>query len=452
MLTKYTQYNSRRKPELLSPDTYSLINYREAETVEADYNKLADEAQKMYEQLPVESKDAFDQLVLFPIKASANLNQLYITAAKNHLYAKQGRACANDLAAECKEFFIKDSLLSYHYNKEIAHGKWIHMMDQTHIGYTWWQQPPVNKMPAVQTISIPDNAAMGVAIEGSEAVWPGDATDAVLPEFNVYNPSKHYIEIFNRGSKSFSYTISSGAPWLQLSSSKGTIDKAERIWVDINWSKVPAGTHRIPVTITGADNRKVIVYAVAEKMTFTGLAKEKGYVESNGYISMGADRYTRAINDNTVHWYTIPGIGRTDNGITTNVYFSKDDRLSKGVAAFNAKDAHVEYSIYCADTGTVRVMAYCSPTLPFNESAGLRYAISFDDEAPQLINLHADNSDKAWAQSVSDNIRISASTHTLNRPNHHVLKFWAIDPGIVLQKIVIDFGGVKKSYLGPPAF
>jgi hypothetical protein len=31
-----------------------------------------------------------------------------------------------------------------------------------------------------------------------------------------------------------------------------------------------------------------------------------------------------------------------------------------------------------------------------------------------------------------------------------VLKYWAIDPGIVLQKIVIDAGGVRTSYLGPP--
>ena len=38
ILSKYTKYNSRRKPEMLSPDTYSLINYREAETIVSDYN------------------------------------------------------------------------------------------------------------------------------------------------------------------------------------------------------------------------------------------------------------------------------------------------------------------------------------------------------------------------------------------------------------------------------
>jgi hypothetical protein len=94
-------------------------------------------------------------------------------------------------------------------------------------------------------------------------------------------------------------------------------------------------------------------------------------------------------------------------------------------------------------------MVYCSPTLPFNESSGLRYAISIDDETPQLVNIHADNSERAWAHSVSDNIRISTSTHTLSKTGHHILKIWAVDAGIVLQKIVVDFGGLKKSYLGP---
>jgi hypothetical protein len=454
ILSKYTQYNSRRKPELLSPDTYSLTNYREAETVEQDYNKLANEAQKIYESLPAEYKDAYDQLVLFPVKASANLNQLYITAGKNHLYAKQGRSVTNDLATQCKELFITDSLLSYHYNKIMAHGKWNHMMDQTHIGYTWWQQPPVNKMPAVKTIAIPNKANLGIAVEGSESVWPGDTAQAVLPEFNVLNQSKHYIDVFNRGSVPFTYTIVSGEPWLNLSpAQKGEIIKSQRISVDVNWSKVPAGVHRVPVTIASPDKTKVTVYAIIKKIVFPHQKNEDGFAETDGYISIDADQYNRAVNDNVMQWYTIPGIGRTGNGVTTRVNFSKASKLVQGAAtAEKGNGARLEYSIYCTDTGMVKVMAYCSPTLPFNESSGLRYAISFDNEAPQIINLHADNSEKAWAQSVSDNIRISTSIHTLHKSNHHTLKLWAVDPGIVLQKLVIDFGGVKKSYLGPPAF
>jgi S-adenosylmethionine synthetase len=96
------------------------------------------------------------------------------------------------------------------------------------------------------------------------------------------------------------------------------------------------------------------------------------------------------------------------------------------------------------------VEAYISPTIDFTNSKGLRYAISFDDELPQVININADKSEAAWNKDVSNNIKILESKHYLNKPGRHVLKYWMVDPGVVLQKIVIDAGGGRASYLGPP--
>jgi hypothetical protein len=60
------------------------------------------------------------------------------------------------------------------------------------------------------------------------------------------------------------------------------------------------------------------------------------------------------------------------------------------------------------------------------------------------------NGNKDWEKSVVNNARIARSGHTLARPGYHTLKFWMIDPGVVLEKLVVNLGGVKPSYLGPP--
>jgi hypothetical protein len=54
ILSEYTRFNSRRKPELLSPETYSLVNYLEAETVVAEFNALAEKARQICNNLPPE--------------------------------------------------------------------------------------------------------------------------------------------------------------------------------------------------------------------------------------------------------------------------------------------------------------------------------------------------------------------------------------------------------------
>ena len=103
------------------------------------------------------------------------------------------------------------------------------------------------------------------------------------------------------------------------------------------------------------------------------------------------------------------------------------------------------------DTGTVTIRAYLSPTQNFSGAArGLRYAVSIDEEMPQIVNVTADSSLRAWEQSVADNVTLCETRHRVATPGQHVLKFWLVDPGVVLQKVVVDAGGVRASYLGPP--
>src|SRR3974377_2450133 len=145
---------------------------------------MTGKAEKIYASLPENMRDAFYELVLHPTKASALVTEINIIAGRNRLYAVQGRASTNDLAARVRELFQADADLSANYNHALAHGKWDHMMDQTHIGYTYWNEPPRNAMPEVVELNIPAEGKMGIAIEGSRSAWPGAAEEAVLPQFD----------------------------------------------------------------------------------------------------------------------------------------------------------------------------------------------------------------------------------------------------------------------------
>ena len=110
---------------------------------------------------------------------------------------------------------------------------------------------------------------------------------------------------------------------------------------------------------------------------------------------------------------------------------------------------HREYRLYLFEGGDVAVRAIVSPTLDVHAN-GLRYAVSFDDQPPQIVNIAADTTPRAWERWVSDNAIVTVTQHHLAAPGEHVLRFWMVDPGVVLQKLVVERGAVRPSYLGPP--
>ena len=448
IISKYTRYNGRRKPELLDPTTYSLTDYQEANTVVADFKAIAAKAEEIHGKLPENARDAFYELVLFPTKACAQVNELYVTAGKSALYAQQGRAGTNDLAEQVEALFKADADLMDYYNLTFANGKWNHFMDQVHIGYTIWQDPPQNVMPNVTRLQLPDAPAMGVAIEGSTSAWPGASDDPVLPKSDVFNQQRHYIDVFNRGHASFRYTATASDPWIVVSAAKGTITKEERIWVTVDWGKAPKGSASGTVKIAREGGENVTVKV--ESFNPRQLSRESfgSFVEGAGYVSIEAEHYTKNIPAGEVRWERIDDYGRTLSAMSITPVTARSVTPPQDSPC-------LEYKMYLFDSGQVSVQAFVAPTLNFVPGRGLRYAVSFDDQPPQIIDIvakdfDARNGNREWEESVKDACRIVRSTHTLSNAGYHTLKIWMVDPAVVVQKIVVDLGGVKPSYLGPP--
>jgi hypothetical protein len=450
IISSYTRYNGRRKPELLDPETYSLVNYQEAEKVVSDFNEITAKAEEISGKLPVEKRDAFYQLVLFPTKASALVNELYLAAGKNMLYAQQQRASTNFWAEETQSLFQADTSLMYYFNNSFAGGKWSHFMDQPHLGYTSWRDPPANSLQhiSLKTLDVPENAEIGVSVEGSEHVWPGEKTEASLPGFDIFNRQSHFIEIFNKGKTPFKFKVTTSESWIAASDTTGIVDKEVRIWVSIDWDNVPEGKSKGTVRVEATDSTISINLTAFNPRGITP-STLKGFVEANGYVSMEAEHYTKKTDMGNNAWIQVEDFGHTLSGMRATA------EIDSPAFTPGKNSPCLEFRMYMFTTGPVEVNPIMAPTLNFLPGRAIRYGISFDNEVPQMItlvpvNFDARNGNMEWEKSVSDNFRVGKSHHTLPHPGYHTLKIWMVDPGVVLQKIVVNAGGVKPSYLGPP--
>lgn len=184
---------------------------------------------------------------------------------------------------------------------------------------------------------------------------------------------------------------------------------------------------------------------VTSKNLIPASVKGNVFYEKNGVVSMEAAHYTRATGSDGITWATIPGIGRTGNGLALFPVTAPEQSPKR-------KDAPcAEYEFYSYGKGPVTIHTYFCPTLDYlNLPKGMRYAVAVDDEAPQIVSVNNGMSRKIWEKWVANNIIVPTSAHKVTAPGRHVLKFWIVNPGLVAQKFVIDFGGMRPSYLGPP--
>ncbi|MFY9152805.1 MAG: glycosyl hydrolase 115 family protein [Prolixibacteraceae bacterium] len=443
ILRLYTKYNGRRKPELLSPETYSLNNFREAEIIVEDYNRLASRAEALRSKIPVIQRDAYYELVLHPVTACANLNELYFAAAKNKQAVAQGRATANDWADKVKELFRKDAEITNYYHTVLAGGKWDHMMAQTHIGYTYWQQPPVNKMPEVKEISLPDLAEMGISVEGSDSSWTEGKVKANLPEMDSFNQKPVYIDVFNRGNQYFDYEVTANKTWLKITPDHGSVDQETRIWLSADWTKVPVGEHLVLIKIQQVGGKEISINVKVNNPSTTEFKSFTGFIESNNFVSIEAEHFSRNIEANETGWKVIPGLGRTLSAVSVFP-------VTAPVQVPGGKSPHLEYDLYLYHSGEVKVNLYLSPSLNYFNDEGLKIAVSFDDKEPQILAFNKDDKQGKWDKWVSENCIKVVSGHQLKKSGKHTLKVWVVTPGVVLEKIVVQTGGEKRSYLGEP--
>lgn len=445
----YRKFTGRKKSEDVNPTTYSLLNYKEAETVLAEFEEISIRAEQIYELIPEDKKDAFFQLVLYPTRASKNVVKLNIYSGLNNLYATQGRASANLYADLSEQVFREEASDTKYYNSELADGKWRGIMSNAHIGQTGWQTPDNNIMPRLNRIPLVSGSEMGIAVEGSRDAYTQSGNIVrSLPDFSVLAQDRHYIDVFNMKLDPFKVSVTANEPWIIVTQEREIVDQDSRIWVEIDWDQAPKGeriTGRLEITGTGKTIPVEVVAYNPDLAMFSHL-DEMTFIESNGYVSIEAEHYSNNVAVDGLSWQKIDNYGRT---LSSMVVLPTDSSHRTPPSA-----PYLEYEVYISTPGYANVKVYTAPTNNINRSRGLFYGIGFDDQRIQLVDTFPKENDAyhtspLWSRGVMDNIRITSTRHQLDA-GVHTLRFWMVDPGVVLQKIEIDTGGVNPSYLGAP--
>lgn len=335
LLNLCCKLNGRSTAEMLDSKTYNLES-GEWRKVVGEYDQLEIEALRQYANLSQEYRDAYFELILFPIQLMANLHRMYYAQAMNNDLAARGDAAMDIWADRCSEYFKRDSVLMSQYNHNIANGKWNGMMIQRHIGYTSWN-----------------------------------------------------------------------------------------------------------------DNFK---HETMPKVVRSNEAGNTFVDDGRGYISIEAPHYFAKTDAAKAAWKEMPLMGRT---LGAMVLMPRTEAVDGASLTYRFTDASLKKKEEEGRNNKVKVHIITKTTLDFLNKGGMTYSLSIDGSKPVTVNFNGNlNEDRKNIYTVYyPTIARRVIEKTVELPiestsdSVHTLTFVPNDPDIVLEKIVIDFGGYTPQYL-----
>ncbi len=434
--------------EQLTDTDFSFTNYDEAPRRLEAYRQLGARAEALLHEIGDEARPAFYQLVYYPLRGAELMNRMTLGGQRNRWYARQGRAATNAVRDEVQRCYDSLQVITRGYNSLLG-GKWNHMMSmrQNYDGVSAYFN-----LPHLATHDAAGAPRLALQVAGEDVT--GARAFHALPAFDNYLRRTYPVEIYNRGGGTLAWTAHASEPWVVLSKSAGKTADEERITVGIDWEKAPSG-NAVPAQIVfraGEQSEKVLVSLF--NPTAPSRAELRGiYVENNGCVSIPAAGCHRVRENDRIKITVVEGLGIEGPALQLG-------DPTAPLQIFRSRDVPcAEYDFYAFDAGSVDVYTYVLPTFPLhadrdfrigeNTNTDTKYSVQIDDGALATPSSSHVEYAQVWFESVLRNCAVNKSTLHIDKPGRHTLRIRVGDPGIVLQKIVLDFGGMKRSYLGP---
>ncbi|WAU86502.1 glycosyl hydrolase 115 family protein [Streptomyces sp. Qhu-G9] len=434
--TEYYRLAAERRPEFIDRGTFSLVHHGdEGGRRMAAYGRLLERTRALGAKLPGAYRDAFYELVEYPVHGAYLMNLKFYWADRNALAIRQGRgAGANRFADLSGAAHAEEVAITKRYNTEVAGGKWDGIVNPYPS-----QIPKAPGRPTVTRVAVKDTSGAGVAAEGNE-------TGSERPlSFTSYTRDRRFFDVFNTGFLALDWTAEASHPWVRLSSSGGVLTEQTRVWVEIDWERLPEGAYDAKVTVTGAGQGFDVPLRVLNDGE-RARDRARGFVEAHGYVSIDAAHFDRRVARGGAHWRTVRGLGRRTAAV--EAVPSTAEPITEELTR---RAPELRYRVRFASTGDFPVTVFRLPSL--DERGHRRLAVALDDRPVTVLSGQAvatGNRGDAWARNVEDGIEKLTTTVTVTEPGEHVLRLFMVDPAIAVDQIVIDTGGLPGSYLAPP--
>lgn len=428
------------------------------------YNTLIEGVTAIKPKISIAQQDAFYELIYYPVVGAALLNHKWLYAYKNQFVAAQGRRSANVFGAKSYDAFKAIQKETEYFNTTLQKGKWNHIMTMSP------RHLPVFSEP---TAAIPLNAksnTLGIALESYQMEVNNQVNNSyadVLPVFNAYSKNRYYLDVFLKGEGNISWEAKPKEDWIKISKISGELNDEnleERLWVTIDWDLVPKGENKKEAPL-GHDyqlippsykvNSTIEFVANGEKTTIgvsvfnpklEVLQNYKGFVEDKGFVSINVENFTRKKKGTGAIWETLEGIGYSNK---VCVAIPRTAASQENLSEIIANSPSLEYDFYTFNFGESNVNVQAIPTHSFFKGRGVRCAIAIDDAEPVLVDFQTFGRSDAWKQNVLKNASVKSTKQIVDKAGKHTLKIWMVDPGVMLDQVLIDLGGWKKSYAFP---
>lgn len=440
ILTEFHRLAFACKPDHFRLDLFDCdVCEDEAGRYLAAFDALLKRAATLQQAVPQAEQAAYFELLLYPLLAAASVARRFLSADRSRLYAEQGRgAIVNRLAAESTQSYYDLAQATAEYNA-LCSGKWRGIMDPF--------QPYLQGFHAVQPNLLPCGSASALPF----------ADLKLYPQrpmiFDARSKNTCYLDICNIGAGRIEWELTAEKPWVKFSQDRGVTIDQQRVTISLDWTQVPAGHSAAAITAQYIDAYGVTRQQQCSLAVFkdeTALPRET-YAAANGIVSMPAACPTLITPGPNGHWEKEDDLGHFGASLKL---WPNDAPVVEQPAPGTA--AIASYTFYLPERTAFAVELYRVPTL--NQRGKMRVGLALEGRDPVVLegtNAFFNNSqgDDPWGKGVMRNYEILRMEFDSQMPGLHTLNLYQIDPGFVLEKIVVytEHAAQDHGRLGPVA-